>query len=232
MIAFYNSIRPLFRRGRLTKKQVEGMESILAETPGMWPSHVAYIMATAFHETGQRMQPVREGFAKTNAEAILAVTGLYNKGIIVSNYALPDPITGHSYYGRGLVQLTWKANYERMGENLGLDLVGTPDLVLETKVSTKCLVLGMERGLFRKGRNLSMLPIAPTMGQFIAARDIVNGDMLRNGSRIAVYAVGFMSALMTQIAVEAAEPEKKKEHSLWCRLLDLIGLGDHSATGA
>lgn len=228
--AFYDSIRPLFRRGRLTQKQVDGMESIFAETPGMWPSHVAYIMATAFHETGQRMQPVREGFAKTNAGAIRAVTGLYNKGIIVTNYALPDPITGHSYYGRGLVQLTWKSNYERMGKALGLDLVGTPDMVLETKVSTKCLVLGMERGLFRRGRHLSMLPTAPTTRQFVAARDIINGDVVRNGPRIAGYAVAFMEAILAQVAVEVEEPEK--EHSLWCRLLDLIGLGDHSAIGA
>lgn len=228
--AFYDSIRPLFRKGRLTGSQVEGMESILAETTGMLPSHVAYVMATAFHETGQRMQPVREGFARTNDGAIRAVTGLFNKGIIRTNYALPDPLTGHSYYGRGLVQLTWKSNYARMGSALGLDLVGTPDLVLETDVSTACLVLGMKRGLFRKGHSLSMLPIEPTMGQFVHAREIINGDMARNGLRIAGYAVAFMDAIMAQVTIEVEEPEK--EHSLWCQLLDLIGLGDHSATGA
>ncbi len=224
---FYDSIRPLFRRGRLTTAQVAGMESIFAETAGMLPSHVAYVLATAFHETGQRMQPVREGFAKTNAGAIRAVTGLYNKGIIRTNYALPDPLTGESYYGRGLVQLTWKSNYERMGKLLGLDLVGTPDLVLETEVSTKCLVIGMERCMFRKGRGLRMLPTAPTTEEFIAARDMINGDVARNGRKIAVYAIAFMDAILAQVAIEDLEPEGKEDHSLWCKLLDLVGLGDH-----
>src|SRR5690606_16382609 len=97
---FYDRIRPLFG-GTITQGQVEGMEAILNE----WEAreltdqrHLAYVLATAFHETAKTMQPVRE----------------YGRGK-GRPYGDPDPLTGLIYYGRGHVQLTWKGNYRKMG---------------------------------------------------------------------------------------------------------------------
>lgn len=36
---------------------------------------LAYMLATAFHETGSRMQPVRETFASSDAQAITNLEG-------------------------------------------------------------------------------------------------------------------------------------------------------------
>lgn len=133
--------------------------------------HASYILATAYHETGGRMQPVREGFATTNEGAIKAVTRLYEQGRIRVNYALP--INGHSYYGRGLIQITWLENYDRVGKMLGVDLVNNPDLALDPQVSADILVKGMAGGWFT-GRKLSDYDREDGY-DYYGARRIVNG---------------------------------------------------------
>lgn len=41
----------------------------------------------------------------------------------------PKPVSNGNYYGRGLIQLTHKENYERYGKLIGLDLVNNPDIL-------------------------------------------------------------------------------------------------------
>jgi hypothetical protein len=183
-------------RGRLTSTQVNGFEAIIefCSAAGMRRSHCAYVLATAYHETAYRMAPVREGLAKSDEGAIRAVTSLYDRGIISRNYAIRDA-NGHSYYGRGLVQLTFKENYKKIGDILGVDLVNNPDLMLNNAVSVPALVLGMQRGTFRRRRSLDMLPSFPTDEQWITARDIINGDVKKNGPKIMDHAKLFLLAL-------------------------------------
>ena len=62
---------------------------------------LAYELATAWHETGGTMLPVREGFKKTDKEAFDHVTA-YCKKKGITNYAARHT-NGNSYYGRGYV---------------------------------------------------------------------------------------------------------------------------------
>ena len=149
MHTFFSTIRPIFN-DRMSQLQVDGIQQILGtcRDENIDRQGTAYCLATSFHETGRRMQPVREGFTSSDEQAIRIVTNMHAKGRIRTNYALPDPVTGKSYYGRGHVQLTWLDNYRRLGDELGYDFVNHPEKVLESAISVQILVRGMKKGLF------------------------------------------------------------------------------------
>lgn len=191
---FYTAIRSMFRGNTMSQAQVDGINNILdeCEEEMLIRQQTAYCLATAFHETGQRMTPVREGFASSDEGAIRAVTSLYRRGKISTNYALPHPVTGESYYGRGYVQLTWYDNYKKAGDWLGIDLVGDPDLAMEPKTSARILVEGMKRGAFT-GKKLDDFSEPRSSLNFVNDRAIVNGR--DRAEMIAGYAQKFDNAL-------------------------------------
>lgn len=180
--AFYTIIRTGLFGGNLTQGVVDTLQAIsdtyYAEAwPKVSADHLAYVYATAYHEAyharlNPDWNPVREGFAKTNEGAINAVTRLFDQGRIRTNYALP--VDGHSYYGRGLVQITWKDNYRRMGDRLSIDLVNNPDLALQRDVAAKLLVIGMIEGLYT-GRSLATHTADDGTFDSFNARRIING---------------------------------------------------------
>lgn len=198
-------IRKLPFGGTLTADQVTGVESILAAfdaAGGEDVRHLAYILATAFHETGGRMVPVREGFAKSDAQA--------RKILAKYSYVKPDPVTGESYYGRGQVQLTHAANYKRMGEILGLPLYQKPDLALEPETSAKILVEGMMKGVSNRG-DFTKYSVEDFFNGAIddpeGARRVVNGTDKKK--LIATYHKAFLDAL--EAAQEYGQPADVKK---------------------
>ena len=54
-------------------------------------------------------------------------------------YALQQHYWPSGYYGRGYIQLTWKANYERYEHLLNESLVGTPNLAATPGVAARIL---------------------------------------------------------------------------------------------
>lgn len=181
---FYGIIRENLFRGKLSQGVVDTIQAIsdtyYAEAwPNVSAEHLAYVYATAYHEAyharlNPDWNPVREGFASSNDGAIKAVTKLYDAGKIKTNYALPHPITGQSYYGRGWPQTTWYDNYRKMGDRLGIDLVNNPDLALQRDVAAKLLVIGMIEGLYT-GKKLSDYNLVSGTFDPINARRIING---------------------------------------------------------
>lgn len=150
---FFDAIRHGPFPGKLTTNQVSGMGDLL----DVWehegsddPRHLAYTFATNFHETGARMQPVREGFKTSDKAAREYVKRVYgHKG--GSWYCYPAGKWLHVYYGRGDVQLTWFDNYVRMGSILKLPLAENPDLLLDSKISKRVMVEGMLTGVSNDG---------------------------------------------------------------------------------
>lgn len=182
--SFYDSIRSELFKGSISSKQFEGIEAIIKEYNERCindPRKLAYILATAYHETGKDMQPIPEGGKGKNYD--------YGKKLKMNRqpYSTPNQL----YYGRGLVQITWFENYQAMGKKLGLDLLNNPDLMLTMKPSVDAIYYGMTLGMFT-GKKLSDYFNA-TKTDWINARRIING--MDKAELIAGYAKTFYKAL-------------------------------------
>src|SRR5688572_5481089 len=194
------------RRGLPPRQQ--GFDAILdvweSEYADRDPAWLAYILATAWHETGAWMVPVREGFARTDDEAFNRVKRhIEREGL---NDYVSRKENGHSYYGRGFVQLTWDTNYKRMGERCGVgdQFYDNPEMVMEAQHGAKIICRGMVEGLFRNGNTLPRY-FGDGHYDWHNARLIVNGRR-RDGSidkaaEIAAHGRAFYEALLATPAL-------------------------------
>ena len=85
---------------------------------------------------------------------------------------------GWLYRGRGLKQLTGKFNYEKCGKDLGIDLVGNPDLLLEPIYAAR------SAGWFWKSNNLSAFA---DVGDIKGMTKKINGGLIGYEARQALY---------------------------------------------
>ncbi|WP_299347633.1 glycoside hydrolase family 19 protein [uncultured Maritalea sp.] len=163
---------------------------ILAECKrhGLLRNQAAYVLATAEHETGGTFKPVRETFAKTDAQAKARLETAFKKGQLKW---VKTPYWRDGFFGRGFVQLTHKYNYENAGKKLGLDLVRRPSDAMKPNVAAQILVVGMKEGWFT-GKKLSDY-ITLQKSSFKQARRIVNG--MDRAAKIAALAVKHDTAL-------------------------------------
>lgn len=175
--AFFDSIRRTLFHGTMTALQVSGMQAMLAAANQFGYTDIrwlAYLMATAYHETGQTMQPVPEiGRGRGRA------------------YGVPVGPWKQIYYGRGWPQITWWANYLKYENILKIPLTKNPDLALQQDVTAQITAHGMLNGTFTT-RKLADY-INGTVCDFVGARHIINGTDCANA--IAVYANNFLEAL-------------------------------------
>jgi predicted chitinase len=180
MKAFYDSLRKSF--GPLSANQVKGLDALLVASDGLPVRHRAYILATAWHETG----PAASGLHMTPRKEIWGPTSAQHryeghKGL--GNVQLGD---GKRYMGRGYVQITGRDNYKKASTVVGRDLVSEPDLALEPDIAGNIIVDGMRRGWFT-GKKMS------DFGNYADMRKVVNGT--DKATLIAGYADKFEAAL-------------------------------------
>lgn len=178
---------------------------------GLSLNQAAYVLATAYWETARTMKPVRETLAKSDAQAIARLDRAWIKGQLKW---VRSPYWRGGFFGRGYVQLTHMANYDKAGAKIGVDLVARPDKALQADVAAKILVKGSNEGWFT-GKKLSDY-ITEARTDWVNARRIINGK--DKASTIAKLAGDYATAL----AADGYRPGRKtasKNGSNWLSAL-------------
>ncbi len=145
---------------------LEALNSTMAEFDITTPARQASFLAQVGHESGQLLY-VQE----------LASGGAYEARADLGN---TKPGDGVRFKGRGLIQITGRANYAACGAALGLDLVGTPALLEQPANACR------SAGWFWRAHGLNEL--ADTGDQVRVTRR-VNGGVNGLAERLALFAV-------------------------------------------
>jgi len=131
---------------------------------------LAYCLATFKWETAHTLRPIDEH----GSEAY------FNKrygpgtavGKMLGNTQAGD---GARFHGRGFVQLTGRANYQRAGKFLGIHFLAQPERVKEPALAYEIAMEGMAKGWFT-GAKLGRYFKAGALPNYEGARAIINGQ--------------------------------------------------------
>jgi len=235
---FYSSLRnsaDVFGSS-LSQSEVDGCEAILDECLFRRVSleQAAYILATAYGETGGAMQPRRENMNYSAKRIPQVFSASRRRGVPVYKLA-GDPVLlantvyattlgnragtndGWRFRGAGLGQITGRDNYKKWGDKLGLDLVGNPELLMDLDVSVRALVMPMIEG-WATGKRLSDY-IDDGVADYVSARRVWNGTF--DAHKYARFAQSFEVALRLS-GYTLDEPKKVKPRPKFSDLLSLI----------
>lgn len=160
---------------------MDGLNAILAYFDG-WPDQdlrrFAYVLATVFHETAATMRPVME-------------------------YGSQEYLRAKAYWpwiGRGLVQLTWEANYRKMGGLIGVNLIADPEKANDPDIAIRILFEGM----YRAESGIGDFTNKSLEDYFTASQaDPINARRIVNGTDKAELIAGYYAEFLT--ALEAAK---------------------------
>lgn len=182
---FFDHVRQALLGGRMSQAYVDGC-NVLASTFVGSTDELAYVLATAHHETASTMRPIFEKGPKSYFSKYDGRRDLGNT----------QPGDGFRFRGRGFVQITGRTNYTRYG------IEKTPDDALKPQIAANIMCDGMRSGKFT-GKKL-----ADYFGKGkcdpLGARRIINGT--DRAKLIAGYWSVFKEALEEAPAKQDAAP--------------------------
>lgn len=202
---FFDAYKHEFKNVRLKQSHVDGLNQLLGfieqDRDITNLKVMAYMLATIHHETywpqtDERYAPIAERGDKeyfNRYDPVLASSPQQQQNAKLNgNTAEGD---GYKYRGRGYVQITWKVNYKKCGDQFGRDLVKDPDLALEPQLSYNIASFGMRTGLFT-GKKIGDY-INGSVADYVNARRVIN--KLDKAKDIADYAQKFERVLAQSI---------------------------------
>ncbi len=200
-------------RAGLNANQRPGLEilldQVMADAEFTLIREAAYLLATVKGETGF-FQPICEKRANPHRQPDL--------------FKLQERYFRSGFFGRGYVQLTFEDNYRNAGirlagRTISLDnccgppreitigsetFVKEPDMVMHPVVSYLILARGMREGWFRRRPNGVRFKLSDFIKDelppdYVNARNIINGDVKKNGGKFARFANEFELALRASL---------------------------------
>lgn len=148
---FFAAVRDCLFGGKLSNSQIAGMSAMLDE----WERrkltdlrHLAYILATAYHEVDKTMQPIDEYGGDAYFRRMYDIEGARPaKARELGNI---HPGDGALFHGRTFPQLTGRDNYRRMTRlvtmpRFGVDIEKEPDRANELPIAIAIMFEGMLR---------------------------------------------------------------------------------------
>ncbi|MBB3566740.1 hypothetical protein [Rhizobium sp. BK491] len=185
-VKFFAAVRPSLFSGRLSTNQVNGMEAILDE----WQSKsfdtrwLAYMLATAYHETDASMCAISENLNYSAAGLRATFPKYFTPAQAAAYSRQPQRIAnrayanrmgngdeasddGWRYRGRGLVQITGRDNYAKYG------IADDPDRALDPDKAVEILFDGMINGRFTGWKLADYFNAIGS--DWLGARRIING---------------------------------------------------------
>jgi hypothetical protein len=175
---FEKGKKALFPNG-YTNKQEEAVSAIIGEsnTQGVkLATQVAYMLATAYHEAYDWNKP------NSRMTCLVEMGGqsyLKNKAY-------------YPWYGRGFSHLTWKKNYIKESERMGIDLIAHPEKLFEISIAANSHVYCMMNGTYTSVPLTRFVHSGKT--DFPNARKVVNGT--DKAEVIAGYAMEFLKCII------------------------------------
>jgi len=189
--AFFQNYRDFF--GNLSQRQVDGLDQLLdfirADEVITDLRHLAYMLATVKHEDADTWWPITEYGNRAYFDKYNAGTKL---GKRLGNIHKGD---GYLFRGRGYPMITGRDNYDRLGRNIGVDLIANPEKATIPEIAFKIMLVGMVKGLF-SGKKLSDY-IHNGVCDYVGARRIINGT--DQAEKIAKYAFTFEKILKASL---------------------------------
>jgi predicted chitinase len=186
----YEALTESLFKGSLPKFQKRPMDLFLEEytrrvldNQNLSPEQLAYILATAYHESGRFRfnKEIGKGRGRDYGKPTLVIRG-----------------KTETYYGRGWVQITWLQNYAKLSIaasrafNRTINFVENPDEIFKNdRYNTFVIFEGMLSGMFT-GKKLDHY-VHHDKVDFRGARKVVNGT--DKDTLIAGYAEVFLAAM-------------------------------------
>lgn len=204
---FFDQLQVSLYPSGLGAAAIDGHTAILdkweSESPAADDRWLAYMLATAYHETGTKMVPVEENLRYSASRLLVVFPSRFSSLAEANKFAYqPEKIAnrvyssrlgngneasgdGWKFRGRGLVQITGRTNYKKFG------IEGTPDKALETPGALTMLFKGMEKGLYTTHKLGDYFK--GSTEDWVNARKIING--LDRAMDIAKYGRAYYAAI-------------------------------------